>query len=297
VSHTADGLNNFWEVDLGADRTIEEIVLWNRTDCCPERFSNFTLSVTNAASTTVYSQIFYPTASGGNVGESETITDFAPGVGTITGKVVRVQLNGTNNAGNGYLSLAEVQVNDFIPSPGYTNVALGKFATQSSTGYGGTEDRAVDGITNGNFGANSVTHTADTGGGPKYWEVDLGGTFNINEIALWNRSDCCTDRLSNFRLSVFNGATEVFGADYFTTTGNAPGLFSTFDDAGGFFARGDRVRVELIGGLNHGAGGQGAQESLSLAEVQVFGVAIPEPSTTLAALGGVAMLLAYRRRQ
>jgi MYXO-CTERM domain-containing protein len=28
-----------------------------------------------------------------------------------------------------------------------------------------------------------------------------------NEIALHNRGDCCPDRLSNFRVSIYNGAT------------------------------------------------------------------------------------------
>src|SRR5688572_9906373 len=293
ITHTDNfSPSNFWQVDLGADRTIEEIVLWNRTDCCGERLSNFTLSVTNTASATVYSQAFYPGA--GSVGVSETVTDFGAAGGTISGRVVKVQFNGFNNVGEASLSLAEVEVQDFITSPGYQNVALGKTATQVSTGFGGEASRAVDGNTSGAYGDNSVTHTMDFGGGPKFWEVDLGGDFEINEIALWNRTDCCSDRLSNFRLSVFDGATEVYGADHFTTAGSAKRIFSTFEDTGGFFARGDRVRVELIGGLNNGAGGQGARESLSLAEVQVFG--IPEPVTALTLLGGAAWVAVRRRR-
>jgi poly(beta-D-mannuronate) lyase len=190
-----------------------------------------------------------------------------------------------------------VQVNRLATSPGYANVALNKTATQSSTGFGGDASRAVDGNTSGNFGDGSVTHTNDTPGEPKFWEVDLGGDFYINEIALWNRTDCCGDRLSNFRLSVFDGAVEVFGTDNFTVAagGSAKSIFSTFEDTGGFFARGDRVRVQLIDGMNNSAGTVNGQASLSLAEVQVFGV--PEPSTALAALSGVAMLLVHRRRQ
>ena len=44
----------------------------------------------------------------------------------------------------------------------FVNLALGKPAVQSSTGYGGTADRAVDGNTNGDyFAGRSVSHTAE----------------------------------------------------------------------------------------------------------------------------------------
>src|SRR3954452_15332870 len=56
---------------------------------------------------------------------------------------------------------------DLVP-----NYALGKPATQSSTGWGGAASRAVDGNTDGNFFDNSVTHTLLEANA--WWEVDLG---------------------------------------------------------------------------------------------------------------------------
>jgi hypothetical protein len=77
---------------------------------------------------------------------------------------------------------------------------------------------------------------------------------------LFNRSDCCADRLSNFRVSVLDGDREVFGQ---TVTG-ALGLQQEFhvppDTVG------QTVRVQLNGVNREGNG------ILSLAEVQVFGV-------------------------
>lgn len=35
--HTLSQLNAWWEVDLGALYDIQEIRLWNRTDCCQSR--------------------------------------------------------------------------------------------------------------------------------------------------------------------------------------------------------------------------------------------------------------------
>lgn len=288
VTHT-DGTGAFWQVDLGATRAIDQLVLWNRTDCCGDRLTDFRVSVLSAADLELWGQDFY--TAGGNVGVNEIIN---PPVGT-TGNKVKVAFR-PSNAGL-YLALAEVQAFDLV-TPAFSNIALGKVATQSSVGYGGTPDRAVDGNTNGNYGNNSVTHTDDTvaSGSPVFWEVDLAGDFDINEIALYNRSDCCSGRLSNYRLSVFDGAAEIWGANYFVGAGSATSIFSAHDDAGGFFAQGDRVRIEYLGGLNN-EGDTGGGKSLALAEVQVYGQAIPEPGAFVSLAGGIGMLLALRRRR
>jgi hypothetical protein len=36
-----------------------------------------------------------------------------------------------------------------------------------------------------------------------WWQVDLGEEKNINQILIYNRTDCCKDRLSNYRVSIF----------------------------------------------------------------------------------------------
>jgi hypothetical protein len=152
-------------------------------------------------------------------------------------------------------------------------------ATQSSTGFGGLASRAIDGNTSGNYGDNSVTHTnSDTNA---FWEVNLGDDFVVDEIILFNRTDCCGERLANFRVSLFDGVTEVFGQNF---AGISPTM-NRFDLPGNGFV-GDRVRVQLNG-----------TNFLSLAEVQVFGVeaVLPEPATALMGLLGVAALARRRR--
>ncbi|HZO67166.1 MAG TPA: alpha-L-fucosidase [Kribbellaceae bacterium] len=77
------------------------------------------------------------------------------------------------------------------------NVALGKDATQKSTGYDAPASRAVDGNTDGAFFNNSVTHTAE----PEteaWWQVDLGASHAVDSVDVWNRTDCCSDRLKDF---------------------------------------------------------------------------------------------------
>jgi alpha-L-fucosidase 2 len=143
-----------------------------------------------------------------------------------------------------------------------SNLARGKSATQSSTSSGASASRAVDGNTNGTFSAGSVTHTNyDTNA---WWQVNLGATYQLDSIQLWNRTDCCANRLSNFY--VFVSATDMTGRSLtslvndttiwrFQVTGQAPTKLHVPAYVNGRF-----VRVQLAGSNN-----------LSLAEVQVFG--------------------------
>ncbi|KAI8486963.1 hypothetical protein Bbelb_352230 [Branchiostoma belcheri] len=101
-------------------------------------------------------------------------------------------------------------------SPGWTgqncrqgvNVALGKPAYQTST-HDGPADRAVDGNTNGKYyHAGSCTHTVDVGGGetdPSWW-VDLGQSYKVDRVVIFNRRDCCQERLNPFNIHIGDSA-------------------------------------------------------------------------------------------
>jgi len=89
-----------------------------------------------------------------------------------------------------------------------TDAAIGKTAGESSI-YLGSPQQAVDGNTNGDFGAGSVTHTYDSY--QPWWQVDLGAATPISTIDIWNRTGCCPDRLSNFY--VFTSSTPFAFAD------------------------------------------------------------------------------------
>jgi hypothetical protein len=171
---------------------------------------------------------------------------------------VRVQLSSA-----GYLSLAEVQLFGIGGAP---NLAQGKAASQSSTlpGYASAgAGSAVDGNTDGAFFDSSVTATnADPNA---WWQVDLGATASVSSVAIWNRTDCCSSRLSDYWVFVSN--TPFLPTDTPLTLQNRAGTFaihqttapnpSTTITVG---VQGQYVRVQLSG-----------TDYLSLAEVQVFG--------------------------
>jgi hypothetical protein len=148
------------------------------------------------------------------------------------------------------------------PAPANTNLAVGKRASQSSTGYGGQPGRAVDGNLDGHyFHGNSVSHTNHERGA--WWQVNLGHSYRIKSVRIMNRTDCCGERLSDFHVLV---SDRPFASTDLNTSLRQPGVWDYHFS--GTAARqtdipvhrsGRYVRVQLSG-ANY----------LSLAEVQVF---------------------------
>jgi hypothetical protein len=200
VTHTDYQQSAWWQVDLGAVGYIDHVDLAGRTDCCLDRLSSFYVLVSDTpipddlgtALALPGSEVFRSYQGGGaaslrvNVGRH--------------GRYVKVQLAGAN-----YLSLAEVDVE------GMPNLARGKPATQSSTGWGGDAGRATDGNIDGSYFNGSVTHTDYNQ--PAWWQVDLGpGVKYIDSITLFKRTDCCADRLGWFKLYVSDNVLARDGA-------------------------------------------------------------------------------------
>jgi len=133
------------------------------------------------------------------------------------------------------------------------DLAAHRPASQSSTPWGADASRAVDNVTDGNWYNSSVTHTDFDA--QAWWEVDLGTVMGIGSVVLYNRTDCCSDRLSNFDIYLSNNGTD------WATQQPAAGLTGPAQPRTEFLmqASGRFVRVQLRG-TNY----------LSLAEVQVY---------------------------
>jgi hypothetical protein len=142
------------------------------------------------------------------------------------------------------------------------DVAIGGTATQSSTfDSTTTADKAVDGKTDGVSGNGSISITTQQA--QAWWQVDLGTSKAIDSVEVWNRTDCCANRLTGFWLFVSDSS---FASTDVTTTLNQAGVSSyRYDGLPGtnvLFAvnrTGRYVRIQLMG-----------TEFLQLAEVQVW---------------------------
>lgn len=109
------------------------------------------------------------------------------------------------------LSLAEVSIIE--KDSGKKLQSAGK-ASQSSAEYGGDADRAVDGNNEQAFGENSVTHTQVEN--YPWWQLDLGKPAMVGKIKIWNRSDCCGDRLEGAVVELLDADRNVVWSEVIT---------------------------------------------------------------------------------
>jgi hypothetical protein len=263
VAHTNYEANPWLQVDLGSAATISSIAISNRTDCCSERLNDYWVFVSN----TPFNASDTPATLQSRAGTWSSHQLSAPGpTATIQvgaqGRYVRVQLSSAN-----YLSIAEVQVMGTAGgSSGGGNLAQGKPSTQSSTlsGYGVSDaGLAVDGNTNGNFYSGSVAHTNYESN--PWWQVDLGASATVQSVVIFNRTDCCSERLADYWIFVSNtpfspGDTPAtLQARAGTWSSHVTGIPSPSTSVTAN-TQGRYVRVQLS-----------APNFLSLAEVQVTG--------------------------
>ncbi|MFK7908596.1 MAG: discoidin domain-containing protein, partial [Chitinophagales bacterium] len=230
-----------------------KIEIYNRTDCCSERINGATVYVKQNAN---------------NQGTAISTLQYQKGMAKMTvnptqkaiGRYIRIA-----KSSKGYLSMAEVKIygtpaqNTPIAKPTPTssakNLAQGKPTRQSSTMDIGKSSLAVDGNTNGVWTGRSVSHTNEQNN--PWWEVDLGAMYDISKVEIYNRTDCCSERIGGAITYVKQTANEKGAAlsiiDY------QKGMSPIIKVKPGKSVRGRYVRIAKKTGY------------LSLAEVKVYG--------------------------
>ncbi|TVP98312.1 MAG: DUF1553 domain-containing protein [Planctomycetaceae bacterium] len=136
-----------------------------------------------------------PGHAGGNFVINQVRASWSPPAESpVVGRFVRIEIPGKRKM----LSLAEVE----IFSSGTNNIAGQGAASQSSTGYNGPPELAIDGYTDGRYEtARSTTHTEISD--DPWWEVDLKSAEPIERLVIWNRTDEGTvERLKDFRVAI-----------------------------------------------------------------------------------------------
>jgi len=104
-----------------------------------------------------------------------------------------------NEKNSNYITVSNSKLRGTISAP----IDMRSFtAYQSSEGWDGKPYRAIDGNTNQQYGGNSCTHTqADL---HSWWYVDLLDSHYVNTVKTYNRLDCCSERLANYKVYVGN---------------------------------------------------------------------------------------------
>lgn len=88
----------------------------------------------------------------------------------------------------GFMTISEVEI-----FSGGSNIARSGKATQSSVGYRSPANKAIDGNKDGRFTSCSCSNNEKDA----WWEIDLGAEFPIDHVLVYNRNDCCPERLDN----------------------------------------------------------------------------------------------------
>lgn len=97
---------------------------------------------------------------------------------------------------SGFITLSEIEVY----SDGH-NIARAGTASQSSNySPGALAAKAVDGNANGTFGSCACTQEQKDA----WWEIDLGADAAIDHVVVFNRNDCCPERLDNVSVTVLD---------------------------------------------------------------------------------------------
>ncbi|XP_033112682.1 WSC domain-containing protein ARB_07867-like [Anneissia japonica] len=97
-----------------------------------------------------------------------------------------------------------VYATEGTPSSGLKLVTKGLKVAQSSFGWGGIPVRAIDGNIAANYNQQSCTHTLRQP--DNWWRVDLGKSYKVNKVKIYNRADCCKDRLNGATVRVGDNA-------------------------------------------------------------------------------------------
>ena len=135
------------------------------------------------------------------------------------------------------------------PTPNIPDPCLSTTVTASSA-LGALATWAFDGNMDGNYNNLSVFHS-DTETNP-WWQVDYGHNRIVKQIEIWNRTDCCSDRLNGAIVEILNAANAV-QFTYTIGTATTQNIISVGDISG------QKVRVRL----------QGTNKILQLAEVKI----------------------------
>ena len=173
-------------MDFSKTYYVSKIRIWNRVDCCSERLNGVTVRLN---------------------GQKNILAT----LDTRKGNPIEIKVNDDLTSiilygGNSHLSLAEVEVFGLAktePDNIYENIAGERKATQCDSWAGkyGFAHLAVDGNTDGRWNSKSVTHTTKQGK-DAWWRLDFSKTYYVSKIRIWNRVDCCSERLNGVTIRV-----------------------------------------------------------------------------------------------
>ncbi|KAL3878257.1 hypothetical protein ACJMK2_030622 [Sinanodonta woodiana] len=174
----------WWRVDLNGLYRITGLIIFSDN---PDALKGFKVRVGNVSSN---SSADFPSTcfnDSSNANASEVITVLC--TSELVGKHLMISIMDQQTK----MKLCDVRVY------GGRSIAYRRFTNQSSDQWDGVASRAVDGGTYTSYEYNTCTHTIEETS-PR-WMVDLAQVYYISRIEIFNRQDCCEERLAGFTIS------------------------------------------------------------------------------------------------
>ncbi|PAA54855.1 hypothetical protein BOX15_Mlig034341g1 [Macrostomum lignano] len=238
-STTNNDAKPWWETQLDEATQIKKVRIFNRRDCCPERLNNFMIKVDGRVCARYRSSKSF---------KSKTFKC------NRKGRVIRIE-----SMKRTYLTLAEVQVfGIMLPQTNAQGLLKLSDCSQSSN-YNSRQtcSKAIDGVTRQRLSARAPMAITRNDANP-WWEARTEAPARINRVRIFNRQDCCPERLGDFVIKVDDEVCARYNSGPFSVW--------TFDCN----KSGRTVRIESR-----------KRTYLTLAEVQVFGKLLPQEEAAL----------------
>ncbi|XP_035862418.1 uncharacterized protein LOC116049772 [Sander lucioperca] len=201
-SHTQNDLKPWWRLDLLKTYKINTVTITNRKDCCHERINGAEIRIGNSLNDNGNDNPRCAVISSIAAGTSETFT-----CNGMEGRYVNIVIPGRAE----YLTLCEVEVTgqpsgNTAPTGPDPNIAKGGNVIQSSLGWNGVPERAIDGNRASIYGQESCSHTQNDL--KPWWRLDLLKTYKIKTVTITNRKDCCHERINGAEIRIGNSLND-----------------------------------------------------------------------------------------
>uniref|UniRef100_A0A8C5QVD4 Fucolectin tachylectin-4 pentraxin-1 domain-containing protein n=1 Tax=Leptobrachium leishanense TaxID=445787 RepID=A0A8C5QVD4_9ANUR len=255
-SHTAQDAPPWWRLDLTKVYNVQRVKVTNREDCCSERINGAEIRIGLS-----------PEHGGTKNPKCAEITSLGLGeeaeyVCNMVGQYVTVTILDRRE----YLTLCEVKVygEEASEKPPTSNVAPLYNAYQSSVQGEGDARKAIDGYLNNDAAGDQCAKTKEEP--DPWWKLDLNSDHKILSIAVTSRGECCDAPIKGAEIRVGNSNTSW-------KENPVCGTISSMDPGQtvSFYCNGMVGRFVYIVIPDD-------TRSLSLCEVQVFGVPTDKPS-------------------
>jgi hypothetical protein len=277
---TAPDLGFNYTVDLGSDRTIRKFILYPRQDgCCPERLRNFRVAIhQDDGAGQIGAEVWgvdVLTGAGENAGSGNGLFVEVNVTGNQTGRWVKI--TALDAPVRDYtLQMTELQVYAEVPA-NEQNRALNALVSVQGALFPGLEGRnLVDGA------RGTIAHAAESPATGYGYTINLGGEVRLSSLVIYPRQDgCCSDRLSNYRVSLHKNSAGAPGPAVWSanlrTDGSNPGsgwgmreeITADLDPAGTFEAQ-----YIVVQSLDDPV----PNYALQIAELEAYGEALGAPS-------------------